>query len=190
MTIVATHSVETIAKLLDLSTRRVQQLVKDGVIPKTEKGRYELAPCVRGYIAYLRDRNIGAGIVSLDEARMRKTVAEAQLSELQLEKERGSVLDVEQIEKLWSGIVSATRQRILSIPAKLAPIVAVEEKPATCKAIIEEQIIEALHEITEQLGNQAKSASSSVVEFDNTKDKSTTKAKGKSVGGSKKKAIT
>lgn len=39
-----TYPVATIAKLLLLSDRRVQQLTKEGVIPKEERGRYELAP--------------------------------------------------------------------------------------------------------------------------------------------------
>lgn len=37
-----------IAKLLDLTERRVQQLSREGVIPKAERGRYDLVGAVKG----------------------------------------------------------------------------------------------------------------------------------------------
>ena len=66
MSSAATYPVSTIAKLLMLTERRVQQLTADGVIPKPERGRYELIPAVQGYIKYLRARTLGAD--ALDEA--------------------------------------------------------------------------------------------------------------------------
>ncbi len=45
-----------IAKLLDLSERRVQQLSREGVIPKATRGQYDLIGSVRGYVRYLRDQ--------------------------------------------------------------------------------------------------------------------------------------
>ena len=101
---VATHPLDTICKLLDLSPRRVQQLSKEGVIPKAERGRYELVPAVRGYISYLKERTVtgdvkeGDNVISFDEARRRKIAAEAALAELELEKERGNVVSIEQTQ--------------------------------------------------------------------------------------------
>jgi len=51
-----TYPVSTIAKLLLLSERRVQQLTKEGVIPKAERGRYELAPAVQARVLELWDQ--------------------------------------------------------------------------------------------------------------------------------------
>jgi phage terminase Nu1 subunit (DNA packaging protein) len=85
----ATHSLDTISKLLDLTPRRVQQLSKEGVIPKLDRGRYELVPAVRGYIRYLKERSINPGVVSFDEVRARKTAAEAEMAELELATAQG-----------------------------------------------------------------------------------------------------
>jgi len=46
----ATQPIGVIAKLLDLSERRVQQLSREGVIPKAERGQYDLIGSVRGYV--------------------------------------------------------------------------------------------------------------------------------------------
>ena len=51
----ATQPIGVIARLLDLSERRVQQLSREGVIPKAERGQYDLIGSVRGYVRYLRD---------------------------------------------------------------------------------------------------------------------------------------
>lgn len=48
------YPVETIAALLNLQRRWVQQLAKNGVMPKAAHGRYPLAGCVQGYVRYLQ----------------------------------------------------------------------------------------------------------------------------------------
>ena len=61
-----TYPIKTICEILDLTDRRVRQLVthgilpkKDGILPKkSERGRYELIPTVRAYIHWLRDRRL------------------------------------------------------------------------------------------------------------------------------------
>jgi hypothetical protein len=63
---VATNAqpIGVIARLLDLSERRVQQPSGEGVIPKAERGHYDLVGAVRGYLVYLRNlaSRRGAGL--------------------------------------------------------------------------------------------------------------------------------
>ena len=104
-----TYPIKTICQILDLTERRVRQLVTDGILPKnSEPGRYELIPTVKGYIHWLRDRSFygeakakSGNVVSLDEARRRKLIAEAELADLELQKERGEVVSIEETEKSW-----------------------------------------------------------------------------------------
>jgi hypothetical protein len=156
----ASHSLKTISKLLDLSPRRVQQLVKEGVIPKMERGRYELVPVVRAYIHYLRERNIQAGVVSLEEVRTRKIKAEAELAEIDLAQQRGETIKVNAAAIVWGEVLGVAKGRLLSVPAKLAPIVAVEDAPAICKALIEEQVFEVLDELADDIAAWAEHAGS------------------------------
>ena len=108
-----TYPIKTICQILDLTERRVRQLVTDGILPKnSERGRYELIPTVKGYIHWLRDRSLygeakakSGNVVSLDEARRRKLIAEAELAELELQKERGEVVSIEETEKSWTEVI-------------------------------------------------------------------------------------
>ena len=47
-------AVDVVAGLFGLTPRRIQQLAKEGVLPKAERGRYNLAACVRFYVAHLQ----------------------------------------------------------------------------------------------------------------------------------------
>ena len=160
----ASHSLKTISKLLDLSPRRVQQLVKEGIIPKLERGRYELVPVVRAYIHYLRERNIQAGVVSLEEVRTRKIKAEAELAEIDLAQQRGETINGDAAAIVWGEVLGVAKSRLMSGPAKLAPIVAVEDAPAICKALIEEQLFEVLDELADDIAVWAEDAGSGLDE--------------------------
>ena len=151
-----TYPLKTIAEILDLSERRVRQLVTDGILPKnSERGRYELIPCVRGYIHWLRDRSLYGeakakqeNIISLDEARRRKLIAEAELAELELEKERGEVVDIEATEKSWSDVLGNVRAKILALPTTIAPVVSVEDDQKIVKELLTKAVEQALTELS------------------------------------------
>ena len=80
----ASQPIGVIAKLLDLSERRVQQLSREGVIPKAERGQYDLIGSVRGYVRYLRDQAVRAQAGAPDYAseRARYIRARADLAEI------------------------------------------------------------------------------------------------------------
>lgn len=62
-------SAERLAQLFNVTTRRVQQLASDGVIPRPAKrGEYNLDDAVRGYVQWLQDRvqNREGGSLSAD----------------------------------------------------------------------------------------------------------------------------
>ncbi len=48
------YKVAIIARFLNLTERRVQQRARDGIIPKAEKGKYDLVQCVHGYVRFLQ----------------------------------------------------------------------------------------------------------------------------------------
>ncbi len=148
----ATYPIDTIAKLLELTPRRIHQLVGEGVIPKPEKrGRYELVGSVQGYIRYLRQLNIneemdGEGGSEVSH-RKRLTKARADIAEMEAERISGSLVDVTSVEHAWQSAGARFRARVLGIPHKLAPIVAAESDIETCCDLLEEHVHEALREL-------------------------------------------
>ncbi len=86
---------------------------------------------------------------SYDKARLRKMIAEADAAELETAKLAGEVISIEDAEAEWTEIATAIRAKLLSMPSKLAPLVAAEPEPTRCRDLIEGVIFEALAELAD-----------------------------------------
>lgn len=119
----ASQPIGVIAKLLDLSERRVQQLSREGVIPKAERGQYDLIGSVRGYVLYLRDQasKAQAGAPDYAAERARFIRARADLAEMDAEQKRRALIAADQIEAAWIAVLALLRTRLLALPDRLAP---------------------------------------------------------------------
>ena len=146
-----TFPLDTIAKLLDLTPRRVQQLSAEGVIPKAERGRYELVPAIQGYIRYLKERSIKADTSGDDynAHRTRLTKARADLAEMEKEQIREQLIPAGDVERAWIDVSQNMRQKLLAFPQRVAPEVYAAEKLIEVKSILKDNIYDALKEISE-----------------------------------------
>ena len=143
-----TYSTTTIAKLLQLSERRVQQLTKDGIIPKVDRGKYELVPAVHGYINYLRHQM--SAEVSTDDIvknKNRLTLATAELREIEKSQLEGELIPALEIKKTWLHYVNLIKTKLMSIPNKTAPQMVTVNNINDAKNILKERIHDTLDEI-------------------------------------------
>ena len=144
-----TIPVATLARLFNLTERRVQQMAREGIIPKPEKGKYDLIGCTRAYIKYLQERATGRDIepqdAYLERARLLK--AQADKVELEVKSMNGEVVPSEQMELLWSGLVASFRLRMLALPVWCTPQVMNLETHAEVESCLREYVYEALNEL-------------------------------------------
>lgn len=147
-----TQPIAVIARLLDLTERRVQQLSRDGVIPRAERGRYDLVGAVRGYVRYLREQAARAqsGAVDFGAERARLVKAKADLAEMEAEARRGDLLPASQVEEAWIAVLARLRSRLLVLPDRVAPLVREETTIAGARSQIRAAIAEALAELASQ----------------------------------------
>lgn len=147
----ATYPVTTIAKLLMISERRVQQLTKEGVIPKAERGRYELAPSVQGYVKYLQERAIGKELGSIDynTEKARLVKLQADKAELEVDAMNGTLISKEDVLDAWTSMLVDMKTKILTIPAMVSSVVAVEDQPGVVQDILDKSLRDALRDLSE-----------------------------------------
>ena len=143
------QSAEVLAKLLDITERRVRQLSAEGVIPKVARGRYEMIGSVRGYIRYLRDLNIQGDVGPADYGtqRARLVKARADLAEMEASQIRGDLLFAPDVTAAWTEIVALMRARLLVLPDKIAPVVHETTSINQAKDVIKKAVYEVLTEI-------------------------------------------
>jgi len=145
-------SLEAIAKLLSLDPRRVQQLAKEGVIPKAARGQYPLVGSVRGYIQYLQSLaygSAGAEQTGYGLERTRLTRVKAELQEIELQRRRQEVVLAQEVEETWGLMIMRMKSKLSSIPNRLAQRVRATRTNAQAKEIIKKAIDEGLRELSE-----------------------------------------
>jgi phage terminase Nu1 subunit (DNA packaging protein) len=147
----AIQPIGVIARLLDLSERRIQQLSREGVIPKAERGQYDLIGSVRGYVRYLRDQALRAQAGAPDYAaeRARFIRARADLAEMEAEEKRRSLIAVDEIEAAWIAVLALLRTRLLALPDRLAPQAFDQPTVGDTRNLIRTAIREVLDDLAE-----------------------------------------
>jgi phage terminase Nu1 subunit (DNA packaging protein) len=147
----ATQPIGVISRLLDLSERRVQQLSREGVIPKAERGQYDLIGSVRGYVRYLRDQALKAQANAPDYAaeRARFIRARADLAEMEAEEKRRSLIAADQVEAAWIAVLALLRTRLLALPDRLAPQAFDQSTVGETRNLIRIAIREVLDDLAE-----------------------------------------
>lgn len=142
-----------LAEYLGLSTRRIRQLFKDGVVIKSQRGKYDLKASVLGYINSLRqkEKNMDANIeklkltkeaTSLQHEQLKKRKTELQVLELEKKLHRA-----EDVEYFWNAMVLSAKSRLTAIPVKCAPLLVAIEDRKEIQAILKREVAEALNEI-------------------------------------------
>lgn len=115
-----------VASLLDLTERRLQQLVAQGWIPRPERGQYNLRESIRGYVKFLRHQ-------SRDNTRGTETarLARAQAVKVEMENFRrmGELAVWGQIDDLLRGLVNEVRSAHEGFPGRLSSELAAITEP-------------------------------------------------------------
>ena len=110
-------TVKELANLLELTPRWIQQLAKEGIFPKIERGKYPLDECVRAYVQYWKERAEGRFTESeLDQTRLQKEHLEVRKRAVQVAKAEGSVVALEDHEEVIRKLLGAVRAVLLGIP--------------------------------------------------------------------------
>lgn len=119
-------AVEEVARALNLTPRRVQQLKAEG-LPTVGRGQYELGPCMAWYIRYLQSKLDKLGPNTNPETPdllVEKTrLAKEQGDKIALENaiKRGQLVYADEVSRVWADHISSAKSKILVIPSKLGP---------------------------------------------------------------------
>lgn len=176
-------SLQETCTVLNLTPQRVNQLVKNGTLPRISRGKYDVILVNHAYIRYLQ--NIaGQGGKSLSEERTRLTRVQADHEELKLLKAKGVLIHTDTALEIWGLVISAFKSKIESVAIRLNPIIDNIKTKADKTEVKEE--IETLHkEALHELSN-IKSADYADDRQDGETGEAPAKSNDKRVGGRKK----
>ena len=134
------YDLKRISEILNLTQRRVQQLIKDRILPKPHKRQYDLNGSVYGYIKYLRDRAGNEGELSLSEERARLARAQAKVQELKIAEMQGELIPAAEIATTWERIITAAKMQFLALPDRLSQMLETAATADKRRIIIDAEI--------------------------------------------------
>ena len=148
-----------VAKLFNLTVRRIQQLTQDGVLTTElvdKKRRYDLLLTVQKYIAYLQEKVAKKGESKADaEIESRKIKADAdyratkaELADMELTELRGEMHRSDDVEAMTTDLVFTIRGMMLALPGRLAIDLAKITKPAEISERIKQEVYAILLELS------------------------------------------
>lgn len=143
-------SVDVIARICDIDVRRVQQLVRKGVLPKVRYGQYDLVECAKAYIRYMHIQTGGPASGTKMDANTEKTrllAAQADKAELDLAERQGELVESIEVEKRWNKIGANIRTNVIAVASKVAPRCAGRTAPEI-QAIVRDEIDDTLEGIS------------------------------------------
>ena len=168
------YNVKAIARVLELSERRVRQLKDQCIISEYsgKPGLYELLPTVHAYINYLRKRNPESeDNIDYNTERARLVRAKRQNEEFDLRVKERDLHSSADIELIMTNMLINFKARLMSIPAKLSPSLSKKTDKAEIHSILKASIDEALNELAD-FGNTFKGDTEGGVQDENGDAKS------------------
>jgi hypothetical protein len=100
-----------------LSVRRINQLVKDGVLPQPVRGQYDLVACVQAYLTHLRARAGG----TLQEERTLRERIHRERDEIELAILKNEYISKSDVTQEFIRRIRMFRADLLALPEKLPP---------------------------------------------------------------------
>jgi len=150
----ATVNAEKIARALNLTEQRVHQLVREG-LPKEGRGQFDPIKCLMFYIRYLQRAlekksapTLDGGFVGEREERVRLLRSQADLSEIELSKQRSQLVAIQDVDRAWNDLVVTTRARVMAIAPRLAHELLGQTSRVMVHAKIEKAVKDVLLELS------------------------------------------
>lgn len=142
---------KALAQSLGISTRQVRNLKSEGMFQTVENGKgYRLEKCVQEYINFKVNAELGRRTsITKEEVQAEHEEVKKQISTLKLRKLRRELHEAANVEAFLSDMLVHFRNRLLSLPPKLAMELSGESDLNQMIVIIQKELNNALEELSE-----------------------------------------
>lgn len=164
-----TVDLATLAKLFNLSERRIQQLAREGVIPRVRTGEYDVIGAIRGYLKSLQPEHNDQVSSNYQRAKTRLINLQADQVTLRLARDQTKLLSAIDVDNTWSDRILCARAILQGLPPRLSAQISAlcqVDSPHAITRIIAQGINEALDELARPITYK----DNEIGEFDEAED--------------------
>ncbi|MBF0289863.1 MAG: terminase small subunit [SAR324 cluster bacterium] len=162
-------TIDELSKIVDLSERRIRQLTAEGIISKCGRGKYDLRSVYREMVVYSAEKMIpkqekpetqSDDPQDIEISKARLVAAQADREELRLFQERGELILVSDYEKILGEMAFLIKNKLLSIPPRLSPILYPVNTQSETNTLLKKHINGILVELSDLVANRSTRPSS------------------------------
>jgi len=135
-------------KLFGITDKWYRALAKEGHVPVPVKNQIQFVYATRDIVKYYRNLAQGQGSMSLIDERTKLTHRQSEKLGLELQNMKGDLVHIESVEKVVEVAILGFKARLLSMPAKLAPVVIGLTAPEV-QEVISKAVIDVLEELSQ-----------------------------------------
>lgn len=150
---VMTLTKKELATVAGYTYRRLYDIDRDlpegkKLFVKCDDGKYDLAIFVQKWLEYNLHKDT-SDATDLKTIKAKHEVVKTQKTELEVEKLRGKLIDVEDVRRLWGDVITAVTQNLIHLPSRVAPLLLMQNNTEIISEIIDEEVRRVLSDITE-----------------------------------------
>jgi phage terminase Nu1 subunit (DNA packaging protein) len=138
-----------LGKIIGKTPQWIRQLTRDNVLLQSGRGKYKLAESIQAYIEHVQGGKQEDNRPRFIDEKTQHEKIKRQKAELELAKMRGELHTSEDVEAVMRDMLTAFRQKILSIPTKLAPQLIEISDQNTVKVLLTNELHDALAELSD-----------------------------------------
>jgi len=142
-------STKELSEILGLSSRRIQQLAKEGALIRADRGKYDLTSSIQSYLEYMMDRDKSDGELDKTTEEALWTRARRKKTELDLQIMQGELHRSDDVKLVMNDMLGSFRARLLGLPTKIAPQLIKKDEIPVIKQILKEAVLEVLDELSD-----------------------------------------
>ena len=145
-------SSKIVAKVLGISSRRVQQLTEDGIFEKEKRGQYNIAKTVQAFVAYKTgesklEKKAREG--GYDAERTLLTRTKRMIEENKLKIMNGELHRSNTVKAVMNRMLNNFKSKLQALPLKVAPKVLGETNLLVIQDTLLDEVNECLTELSE-----------------------------------------
>jgi phage terminase Nu1 subunit (DNA packaging protein) len=135
-----------LGRVLGISRASIANLATDGILPRADRGLFNLPACVQAYLRHklVKAKASDVAVHSLVAERSRLTKIKADNAELEVRRLAGELVPAADIEAAWLAVAGIVRSRLLLIPSKTAARVVALKTPGEAQALLRKELNAAL----------------------------------------------
>ena len=153
ITVDTTVSLSEMALVLGLTSRRIRQLVDEGIIITEAENKYPLSATVQAYIKFLSNKLPSEEDTKMERAKrsaeIKLKIAKADRAKMETDELKGNMHRSDDVRMITEDMLYAIRNGLVALPGRLAVDVAACGNAAEAYEVIKKEVHTLMGEIAE-----------------------------------------